>query len=188
MKQKRKPAKRTRQPVTFTLNRKELDMLTSLSANTGRNRSVAAGILMSRYQWLMVTADLSMISLEQFQLLCMLKDGIDTEQVLDAKFDLGYAVDYRLKELAEFAREADEMRFENDSPESRSDMSANLEIERSALVALRQTIDGLDHVQCIALLEKIEEVYGRALELPSPNMYEIVRDVYTQRFRHAERK
>lgn len=159
-------------------------MLSSLSTKTGRNRSEVAGILIKRHQMLMATADLSGVSLEDFQTLCLLKSGIDTDQTLDAKFDFSYAIDYRLKELAAFTRETAGIIFKDDGPKSRTGMATTLEGDRSALHAVHKTIDGLDNVQCLALLEKIEEVYARAVESPAADLYEISRNVYEQGIRH----
>jgi hypothetical protein len=53
---------------------------------------------------------------------------------------------------------------------------------RSALVALRKTIDALDQVQCMALLWNIDEVYTRAAQSTTADLYQISKEVYDQNF------
>jgi hypothetical protein len=119
----------------------------------------------------------SLISLEKFQTLCQLQNGIQTA-MLDAKANLTYRIDDGLAQLDAFEDEVAGMTFKDDGPNSRAAMIAMLEADRFALGALRKTIDVLDQVQCALLLEKVEKVYARAAQSTAADLYRISQEVY----------
>jgi len=113
----------------------------------------------NRFANLIITADLSSLSLSQFTQLCELYDGLVTEHVVEAKDSLLVVLGGAIEELDHHADETKDMIFPGDTRWSRKNALEEFAVNRAWLFKLFRLVEDLDQQACTALLTRIEQVY-----------------------------
>jgi hypothetical protein len=138
------------------------------------------GGIVNRYSYLVATADLTAISFNQFPMVCMLLNGIETSASVDGKRELLDQVEHALQEHEGFRERISYLTFADDSVGAREDMARKLNVEQANLLSLKASLNELESGQAIALLERAEEV------MSSDEPEEKCQDVFSKMQRRIE--
>lgn len=186
--------KRTRPAITLTLGARTMTYLNTYAENHSSNRSDATDTIIARYEFLTSSADLSNISLMEFQTICGLAQGVSTTDAIAPRNTLIGPLYQKISDQNEF-REMLQNKpigfFKDDSLQNRDEFQNKLDEELIHIQSIIKLIKSFDEIQCMALLEYVEKVIAPVDEdgiiAISESVHSEMRKNYSQRISYPHK-